>query len=450
MPLAQVDRPPADPVGRSMEEAVSEVVGLTVDLIRFDTTNTGDLGSGPCERDAAEYVAEKLEEVGYDVTYLEEAGPRRGNVIARLSGAGPHRGALLVHSHLDVVPADAAEWSVHPLSGEVVDGFVWGRGAVDMKHMVAMTLAVARALKRHGVVPSRDIVFAFLADEECGGRYGARWLVDHRPDLFDGVTEAIGEVGGFCVPLPGGRRAYLVQTAEKDAAQLSLHARGRPGHGSLLHGETAVSRLVSAVGRLQQHQFPKIVTAAAADFLDGVRRLTGEDYPADDLAAAQERFGSLARLLGASLRDTLNVTWLDAGYASNVVPGSAHAIADCRILPGRRADFERELAGLLPDLEWELRVVDGAQTTFDGELPGRLLAALRAHDPQAEVLPYLLAASTDAKSFARLGIRNFGFTPLRLPPDLDFAALFHGVDERVPIEALRFGTRVLHSLLRDC
>lgn len=434
----------------SVEEALAEVVGLAVDLIRIDTTNTGDPDSGPGERAAAEYVSARLGEAGYEVTYLEGAGPRRGNVVVRLPGSRPDRGALLVHGHLDVVPAVADEWTVHPLSGEVADGCVWGRGAVDMKHMVAMTLAVARSLRRHGLVPRRDIVFAFLADEECGGRFGARWLAEHRRDLFEGVTEAISEVGGFCVTLPNGRRAYLVQTAEKDAGQLSVQARGRPGHGSLLHGETAISRLVAAVTRLQEHRFPRVVTAAAADFLDGVRELTGEDYPDDDEQAATARFGSLARLLGASLRDTVNVTRLDAGYAGNVVPGLAKATADCRILPGRRADFERELAGLLADVDWQLQVVTGAQTRFDGDLPGHLLAALRSQDPEAHVLPYLLPASTDAKTFAQLGIRNFGFTPLKLPPDLDFAALFHGVDERIPIESLQFGTRVLHRLLLDC
>jgi acetylornithine deacetylase/succinyl-diaminopimelate desuccinylase-like protein len=431
--------------------AIDEVVELASDLIRIDTTNTGHLSTMVGERIAAEYVAEKLTEVGYETTYVESGARGRGNVIARLPGSDPSRGALLVHGHLDVVPAEASDWSVHPLSGEVRDGYVWGRGAIDMKHMVAMSLALARQFKRDGTVPRRDIIFAFLADEEAGGFYGARWLVDNRPELFEGATEAISEVGGFSVTFPGGLRAYLIETAEKGAVWLRLRAKGSPGHGSLLHSDNAVARLAAAVTRLDRHRFPLVLTDSVREFLAGVGELTGIDIPLDEPEQAISTLGGLARLVGATLRDTANVTMFSAGYKANVVPSLAEATVDCRFLPGREQEFEREIAEILgPGIEREWASLPAVQTTFDGALVDSMTSALLAEDPSARVLPYMLSAGTDAKSFDRLGIRHFGFAPLRLPADLDYAALFHGVDERVPVDGLLFGTRVLERLLRNC
>ncbi|MEV4756952.1 M20/M25/M40 family metallo-hydrolase [Micromonospora sp. NPDC049559] len=428
-----------------------EVVALASELIAIDTSNTGDPTAPGTERAAAEYVAAKLSEVGYEPTYVESGAPGRGNVVVRLPGADPTRGALLVHGHLDVVPADAREWSVHPFSGEVRDGYVWGRGAVDMKGMVAMTLAVARAFKRAGVVPPRDLVFAFLADEEAGGFYGARWLVEHRPELFEGVTEAISEVGGFSVTLADDARAYLVETAEKGVMWLRLRVRGSAGHGSMLYDDNAVARLAAAVSRLDAHRFPLVLTEPVRELLTGVAEITGVPFDEGDPEAAVARLGNLSRMIGATLRDTANVTMFEAGYKANVVPSEARATVDGRMLPGRERAFEAELARLLgPEVELEWDSLPPVQTTFDGALVEGMAAAIAAEDPGARVLPYMLSAGTDAKSFQLLGIRHFGFAPLRLPPDLDFSALFHGVDERVPVDALTFGTRVLHRLLRDC
>jgi acetylornithine deacetylase/succinyl-diaminopimelate desuccinylase-like protein len=430
--------------------AVSEVVTLASELIAIDTTNFGDPQARGTEQPAAEYVAGKLTDAGYEITYVESGGRGRGNVIARLAGADPGRGALLVHGHLDVVPADASEWSVHPFSGEVRDGYVWGRGAVDMKDMVAMTLAVARQLKRDGVVPPRDLIFAFLADEEAGGVVGARWLVENRPDLFAGATEALSEVGGFSITL-GGTRAYLVETAEKGVLGLRLTTRGTAGHGAMLHTDNAVAKLAAAITRLERHRFPLVLTETVHDFLAGVAAITGEPYDPADPEGAVARLGHLSRLIGATLRDTANVTEFNAGYRTNVVPSVARATVDVRIMPGREAAFHTELAELLgPDVEREWHSLPAVHTSFDGALPDAMAAAISAEDPGARVLPYMLPASTDAKHFDRLGIRHFGFAPLRLPPDLDFTALFHGVDERVPVEALEFGTRVLHRLLLTC
>ncbi|MGH3869524.1 MAG: M20/M25/M40 family metallo-hydrolase [Pseudonocardiaceae bacterium] len=436
----------------STSTAEDEVVGLASDLIRIDSTNTGDPDTLVGERVAAEYVAGKLAEVGFETTYLESGAPGRGNVIARLPGADPQRGGLLVHGHLDVVPADAAEWSVHPFSGAVQDGYLWGRGAVDMKDMLAMTIAVARRFRREGVVPPRDLVFAFLADEEAGGVYGSHWLVENRPDLFEGCTEAISEVGGFSLTVREGRRLYLIETAEKGIAWMRLRARARAGHGSMVHEDNAVTALCAAVTRLGNHSFPLVMTDTVREFLTALGEETGLDFSGDDLDGTVAKLGGLARIVGATLRDTANPTMLNAGYKANVIPSTAEAVVDCRVLPGRQAAFEREVDELLgPDVtrEWVCNLPP-VQTTFDGDLVAAMDAAIQQEDPGARTIPYMLCGATDAKAFSRLGMRCFGFSPLRLPPDLDFAALFHGVDERVPIDGLIFGTRVLERFLRSC
>src|ERR1700737_4748414 len=276
---------------------VDEVVNLVSALIRFDTSNTGDPETTKGEADCARWVAQRLEEVGYQTEYVEAGAPGRGNVFARLPGADRSRGALLIHGHPDVVPAEAADWSVHPFSGAVEDGYVWGRGAVDMKDMVGMTIAVARHFRRNGIVPPRDLVFAFVSDEEAGGKYGSHWLVDHRPDLFAGVTEAIGEVGGFSLTVPrrdgGERTLYLIETAEKAMMWMRLTARGRAGHGSMIHDDNAVTAVAEAAARLGRHQFPIVLTDAVEQFLTAVAEETGYtfDWSSPDLDGAVDKLG---------------------------------------------------------------------------------------------------------------------------------------------------------------
>ena len=432
--------------------AEDEVVELASELIRIDTTNTGDPDTVTGEREAAEYVAAKLSEVGFEIEMVESGAPRRDNVFCRLPGADPSRGALLVHGHLDVVPADPAEWSVHPFSGAVQDGYLWGRGAIDMKDMVAMTIAVARRFKRDGVTPPRDLVFAFLADEEAGGEYGAQWLVRNRPDLFEGCDEAVGEVGGFSLTVAEDQRVYLIETAEKGIAWMRLNARGKPGHGSFLHDDNAVTKVAEAVARLGNHTFPLTLTDTVRAFLEQMSQLTGLEFPEDDLEGSLRKLGPLSRIVGATVRDTANPTMLKAGYKANVIPSNAEATVDCRVLPGRQDAFLREVDELLgPDVsrEW-ITNLPPLETTFDGPLVEAMAAALRTEDPGSRIVPYMLSGGTDAKHFAELGMRCFGFAPLRLPPDLDFASLFHGIDERVPVDALRFGARVLDTFLRTC
>ena len=440
-----------------MTVPADEVVDLVSALIRFDTSNTGELATTKGEAECARWVAAKLAEAGYQPEYIESGAPGRANVFVRLPGADPSRGALLIHGHLDVVPAEAADWSVHPFSGAVSDGYVWGRGAVDMKDMCGMMLAVARHFKRAGVVPPRDLVFAFVADEEHGGKYGAQWLVDNRPDLFDGVSEAVGEVGGFSITLLGRdgapRRLYLIETAEKGLLWMRLTARGRAGHGSMVHGDNAVTAIAAAVARLGAHEFPIVITDTVAQFLAAVADETGLSFESDDLEGSVAKLGPIARMVGGNtLRDTANPTMLKAGYKANVIPATAEAVVDCRVLPGRKEAFLREVDELIgPDVtrEW-ISELPSYETSFDGDLVAAMNDAILAVDPESRTVPYMLSGGTDAKAFARLGIRCFGFAPLRLPPELDFSALFHGVDERVPVDALEFGAQVLQHFLENC
>jgi acetylornithine deacetylase/succinyl-diaminopimelate desuccinylase-like protein len=430
----------------SAATAADEVVTLLTELIRINTSNPTHT-----ERPAAEWVAEKLDEVGIASTILE-AAPGRASTIARVTGTDPSRPPLLIHGHLDVVPADASEWTVDPFAGEVKDDYVWGRGAVDMKDMDAMTLAVIRNWARTGVRPPRDIVLAFVSDEEAGGQQGAHWLVDHHADLFADCTEAISEVGGFSVTVADDLRLYPLQTAEKGIGWLRLRAEGRPGHGSMIHDRNAVTELAKAVSRIGQHEFPIHVTPTVRQFLTTLAEVTGLPIDPDDPGPALKHLGGMARMIGASLRNTANPTMLQAGYKANVIPSSAEATIDTRFLPGYESelyDTIDELIGEHVSREFITRDI-AVETDFDGAVVDAMAAALKAEDPHAVPLPYLMSGGTDAKSFSLLGIRNFGFSPLLLPPDLDFSSLFHGIDERVPVSALQFGTRVLDRFLRNC
>jgi len=425
--------------------AQDEVAELLVDLIRINTSNP----THP-ERPAAEWVAGKLGEVGL-ASEIIESEPGRASVVSRVEGSDPDRPPLLIHGHLDVVPAIRDEWTVHPFGGEVKDDYVWGRGAVDMKDMDAMTLAVIREWRRTGRRPPRDIVLAFVADEEAGGVKGAHYLVDNHPDLFADCSEAISEVGGYSVTV-GDLRLYPIQTAEKGISWLRLMAKARPGHASMLHDDNAVTLLADAVSRIGHYEFPVMVTDTVRRFLEDLAQLTGLDVDPDDPGPALRKLGAVSRMIGATLRNTANPTMLDAGYKANVIPSSAEAVIDTRFLPGQEEQLLAkidELAGEGVTREYVVHDI-AVETSFDGALVDEMSAALKAEDAAAETLPYMMSGGTDAKSFSTLGIRCFGFSPLQLPPDLDFMALFHGIDERVPVKALRFGTRVLDRFLSNC
>jgi acetylornithine deacetylase/succinyl-diaminopimelate desuccinylase-like protein len=409
------------------------------DLIRFDTSNYGG-GRSNGEVEAADYVATELRSLGLEPVTVE-AQPRRTSVVARVAGADPDRPALVLHGHLDVVPADPANWSVDPFAGEIREGMLWGRGAVDMKDMDAMILVALRDLIEAGERPSRDLVIAFFADEENGGVYGSHHLVDEHPELFAGATEAISEVGGYSIHV-GGRRAYLLQTGEKALVWVRLIARGVAAHGSRVIADNAVTKLAEAVVTLGRHEWPVQLTTTTRALLDELARLL-------ELVL---RTGTASGCLRAILRTTTNPTVLEAGYKHNVIPDRAEALVDIRPFAGEEDAVlaqVRELVG--PEIEVEIVHHDiGLETPFAGRLVDDMIAALGRHDPGAPVLPYLMSGGTDNKALAELGITGYGFAPLRLGPELDFPAMFHGVDERVPLEALAFGSAVLADLLRNC
>lgn len=452
--------PVTDPALQPLPEAESDVVGLLRDLIRIDTTNAGERPETVGERAAAEYVLAALQAAGFDPELYTTTASHRAGVVLRVPGTDPDAAerALLLHGHLDVVAADADEWTHPPFAAvtapDAASGLdmVWGRGAVDMKDMVSMILAVVRHWGATGSRPRRDVVVLMLPDEEAGGLHGSHWLVDHRPELFAGVTEAVGEVGGFSMTIRDDLRLYLVQTAEKGMAWMRLHAAGRGGHGSMLNDDNAVTELCRAVTRLGEHRFPVRVTPTTRAFLEELSDALGHDLDPHDTEELLRVLGPLARIVGATLSNTVNPTMLDAGAKVNVIPGHATAHVDGRFLPGYADEFFTTIDELLgAKVVREFVVNDIAlETSFDGPSIEAMAAALRAEDPAARTVPYTLSGGTDAKAFSLLGIRCYGFAPLRLPPTLDFGALFHGVDERVPVDGLRFGVRVLDRFLRAC
>lgn len=445
------DGPMSEPVPTSTSTFAcdEEVVDLCRELIRIDTSNYGP-GPGPGERAAAEYVAARLDEVGISAE-LVESEPGRTSLVAHWEpdGVDPNLSPLLIHGHLDVVPAAAADWSVDPFAGEVIEDCIWGRGAIDMKDFDAMLLSVVRARVRAGRAPRRPIRMVFTADEEAGGTKGAVWMVENRPDLLEGCTEAIGEVGGFSLTVADDLRLYLVQTAEKGMAWLNLVADGQAGHGSFRHDDNAVTELAGAVSRIGNYEWPHRITDTQRAFLDAVSQAFDIELDPDRVEETLSRLGSIARMVGATMGNTANPTMLRAGYKQNVIPGHATAAIDGRFVPGGRDEFYSTITELLGDkVRYEVLVDHpSVETEFAGALVEAMRACLAAEDPGARAVPYLLSAGTDAKAWNRLGIRCFGFVPLKLPPDLDFVSLFHGVDERVPISSLEFGCRVLDRFL---
>lgn len=433
-----------DPAAASLPEA--DVVEICRGLIRIDTTNRGG-GVSVGEPEAAEFCAALMREAGMEPR-LFEAAPGRVSVVGHLEGWDPQAPGLVVHGHTDVVPAEASEWSVDPFGAELKDGMVWGRGAVDMKGMDAMVLSVLLHLARTGRRPRRPLTVAFFADEEAGGVHGAQWMVEHRPEEFAGCTDAISEVGGFSTEV-AGTRAYLVQTAEKGLAWLNLRAEGAPGHGSAPHPDNAVTRLAGALDRIGHAEWPLTYTKTTRQLMEQVAEIMGVPFDETDPTPQLEALGHARSWVAGTLRTSSNPTGMSAGYKHNVVPSTAQGTVDVRLIPGEEEQTMRRLAELAgPGVEISPEHQDtGLEVPFSGDLVELMVEALRAEDPDAQVLPFMLGAGTDNKSLARLGITGYGFSPLRLPPDLAFTSLFHGIDERVPVEALEFGCRVLERML---
>jgi acetylornithine deacetylase/succinyl-diaminopimelate desuccinylase-like protein len=432
-----------------MTSLEDEVVSICQDLIRIPSVNYGD-GKGD-EKAVAQYVVASLAEVGIPAKIYESA-PGRCNVIAKFEGVESERPGLVVHGHLDVVPANADDWQVDPFAAEIRDGAIWGRGAVDMKNVDAMILAIVRNWKRSGFKPPRNILLAFFADEEAGSNFGSRYMTREHPEVFNGYSEAISEVGGFSVTLHNGKRLYFIEAAQKGIHWIKLTANGRAGHGSMVNDDNAITQLSDAVAKLGQYSWPQRYTRTVKVLFRKIAEATGRPYNEEDLRPLLDEIGPTARMIGATLSNTANPTMLDAGYKANVIPGSASAVIDGRFLPGYEDELNSTIRSIVgPEIEIETLTRDIAlEVNFTGPLVDAMCAAIIEQDPEGIPVPYLMSGGTDNKALSELGIVGYGFSPLRLPADLDFMALFHGVDERVPIESLHFGVRALDSFLRRC
>ena len=425
-----------------------EAIRICQELIRIPSVNFGE-GKGD-EKAVAAHVVSLLSDVGIESKTYESA-PGRCNVIARIKGSNPSRPGLVVHGHLDVVPANADDWSVDPFSGEIKDGYIWGRGAVDMKNMDAMIIATVREWARTSYIPERDIVLAFFADEEAGSNFGSHYMVKNHPDVFEGCTEAVSEVGGFSVTVAGGKRLYLIETAEKGIHWMRLTAEGRAGHGSMMNEENAVTRLAEAVAKIGAYTWPQRYSKTVKAFFKRIADETNKPYNEEDLRPLLNEIGFAATMIGATLQNTANPTMLEAGYKANVIPGSASAVVDGRFIPG----FEDELNETIKSLIGEHVTVESItrdkalEVPFEGDLVEAMCNALVKEDSVAIPVPYVMSGGTDNKALADLGIIGYGFSPLKLDADFNFMAMFHGVDERVPVEGLTFGVRVLKEFLEN-
>ena len=429
-------------------ELENETITLCQEMIRIPSVNHGE-GQGD-EKAMAEYVASKLAEVGIKSELIETA-PNRVNVVAKIEGADKSRPGLVLHGHIDVVPANASDWSVDPFSGLIKDGFIWGRGAVDMKDMDAMILATVRMWQRTGYKPPRNILLVFFADEEAGSNYGSRWLVKHRPEIFDGYSEAVSEVGGFSVTITGEHRLYLIEAAQKGIQWMKLTAKGTAGHGSFINQDNAVTKVAAAVSRIGTYEWPQLETKTSSFFFRKIAELTREKYDPKNVKPLLHHLGDAVKMLGATISNTANPTMLEAGYKVNVIPQSASAMVDGRFLPGHENQLQETIKRLAGDeIEIEVLTRDIAlEVEFAGPLVKAMCDAISSEDSAGIPVPYLMSGGTDNKALHDLGIVGYGFSPLKLPKDLDFFALFHGVDERVPIDGLKFGVRVLYEFLEN-
>ena len=427
-------------------ELEEDVVKLCQELIQIPSVNFGE-GKGD-EKAAAEYVAAKMKEVGIE-SKIYESAPNRCSVVARIEGKDKSRPGLVVNGHLDVVPANAADWSVDPFSGAIKDGCIWGRGAVDMKNMDAMILAVIRLWAKHNYQPERTIVIVFFGDEEAGGIYGSRWMAEKHPEVFAGCSETVSEVGGFSLTLLSGKRVYAIEASQKGIEWMKLTAEGVAGHGSMVNNANAVTRLSEAIAKIGNYTWPQRITKTSDLFFQKISEISGKPYDKNNLQPLIDEVGPMGKMIGATLCNTTNPTMLEAGYKANVIPQSASAVVDGRTLPG----YEKELLDTVRSLVGEHVKVESLvsdiplEVEFGGPLVDAMIAAIKSEDPDGIPIPYLLSGGTDNKALAKLGIVGYGFSPLKLPPDLDFTGLFHGIDERVPVDSLQFGARTLFHFL---
>jgi acetylornithine deacetylase/succinyl-diaminopimelate desuccinylase-like protein len=426
------------------------------DLIRIDTVNPPGNELAACR-----YLKTVFDREGIPCTILESA-PGRGNLVARLQGDGSARPFLLA-SHLDVVPTERDKWSCDPFSGEIRDGFVWGRGAVDMKQMTALELSVFLKLKRDGVKLKRDVIFTAVADEEAGCRFGSKWLVEHHPELIR-AEYAVNEVGGFSLDVEN-TTFYPIGVAQKGVCWFDIVATGTPGHGAMPHDDQAIDHVCLAAHKLSSEPLPFHRTRIVAEFVNQLaarqkfpknlvlKSLLNENFSNAALKLIPDK--AKARNFKAMLRHIATPTLLKAGYKENVIPGEASVTVDGRILPEHTvAEFLAEVQHLIgPGYRIDVRHAEEPCEieNYDDTFFGLLKDSLKKHDPGCVPVPFLIPGYTDAAHYRKLGIKCYGFAPTKLPPDLNFGQMYHGHDERIPVTAMRFGLDVLWDVtIRAC
>lgn len=429
---------------------------LCAELIRFDTSNYG-AGQSNGERECAEYLVSRLTEAGYDPQILGPS-PERASVILRVPGKNRDLPGLLVQAHIDVVPAEAEQWSFDPFAGVIKDGYVYGRGASDMKDMVAMTLTTLLNWAETGTQPQRDIVIAFVADEEDKGDYGALWLAAEHPELFEGVEAAIGESGGAATPLTAADGStvniYPIATAERGTLHMKLSATGVSGHGSRPSPNNAVTNLLNATAQINAYKWPTVLTETVRSYIQDT--VTALGYTPDlsndaGINKAIELMGPAGEVAAVTVRCSSTTTVLRAGYKVNVIPGLAEAEVDVRCLPGTEEEVLATIDSMLGEHVTREFISNqpAVQSPVDSHWYQSMKAALLRYDANAVVVPYNMGGGTDAKAFTPLGITCYGFSPLGIDPEGRTIQGVHGVDERIPVEPLRLGAAILEDFLTN-
>ena len=425
------------------------VVKICSDLIKIDTTNFGN-NESVGENIAAEYVSEFLNALKIENKIV---GPdnKRCSVLARIQGTNNELSDLVLHGHLDVVPVEKEKWTKEAFAAVIEKDLLWGRGAVDMKNGNAMILGSIAQLIKEGWRPKRNITIAMFADEEAGGKYGSHYVVNNHGEYFDNASEAVGEVGGFSHTLSNGVRLYLIETAQKGIAWMKLTAKGTAGHGSMINSDNAISKISRAINSLTNYKFPITLRDAVLHLLQETALATNQQFDPKDPEKIILQLGTLAKLVSATTKNTVNPTMLNAGYKVNVIPGEASAYVDGRFLPGNQESFLNEIKTIVgEEIDVEAETFDVAlEAPFENDLVKKMITSLEKEDPLARVVPYMLSGGTDAKAMSKFGIKAYGFTPLMLPNDLDFTSLFHGHDERIPIDSLKFGARTMYRFLKE-
>lgn len=442
-----------------LKEIEEEVTNLLSDLIKINTTNPP--GN---ETEAARYLGETLNKEGFNCEFFESA-PGRGSVITRIKGTGEKPNLLLL-SHLDVVAANPKEWNVDPFRGVVKDGFVWGRGAIDMKSMTAMEVMVMKLLKRNNAQPKGDIILAATADEEKGGEAGAGWLVRNHPEKIQ-AKYVINEGGGLAIPI-NGKNIFTIQTAEKGILWLRIKAKGKPGHGSVPGvADNAILRINKVVEKLGNYRSKISLVPTVKQFLNGIAKenklvqqalaiLLQNPAAGDqilDMLAQKDK--AMAEEVRAMLRMTIAPTIIHGGVKENIIPSECEAVFDCRILPGQNpADAINEIKNLLKDadpekLEFEtIQASEPSESPMDTSLYDQIVDVLKEFQPNDSAAPILLTGGTDSRFFRKIGSICYGFQPIRADmPYGEILETIHGIDERISTENLVFGTSVLYNIV---